>query len=73
MLSPTITSHIPLASADSTNVAANIGIDSRWTGAYAPVSKSVRALVLADRIEQHATAARWTHSVGVQRNLDLLG
>lgn len=73
MLSPTITSHIPLASADSTNVAANIGIDSRWTGSYTPASKNVRALVLADRIESHATAARWTGSAGVQRNLDLLG
>ncbi len=73
MLSPTITSHLPLASADSTNVAANIGIDSRWTGAYQPASKGVRALVLADRIESHASAARWTGSAGVQRNLDLLG
>jgi hypothetical protein len=73
MLSNTIISHIPLASADSTNVAVNIGIDSRWGGSYQPASKGVRALVLADRIERHATAARWTGSGGVQRNLDLLG
>jgi hypothetical protein len=73
MLSPTILSHVPLASADSTNVAANVGLDSRWTGAYAPATKAVRALVLADRIESHATAARWSGSAGVQKNLDLLG
>ena len=31
MLDPTILAHLPLASADSTNVARNIGLDSRWT------------------------------------------
>lgn len=32
MLSPTIFSHLPLASADSCNVALNIGIDKKWGG-----------------------------------------
>lgn len=36
MLDPVIFSHVPLASADSCNVARNIGIDSAWTGPYAP-------------------------------------
>jgi hypothetical protein len=74
MLNPTIFSYLPLASADSTNVARNIGLDDRWDSPYCPRSKELRALVLADRIEQHASAARWSGMiVGEQMNLDLLG
>lgn len=74
MLDPTIFSQLPLASADSTNVARNIGIDSKWDRSpYTPRSKSVRALVLADRIEHHASAARWQDTRGVQQNLELIG
>jgi hypothetical protein len=74
MLDPTIFSQLPLASADSTNVARNIGIDSKWDRSpYAPRSKSVRAMVLADRIEHHASAARWQDTRGVQQNLELIG
>lgn len=74
MLDPVIFSHLPLSSADSTNVARNIGIDSRWTGAYSPKNKEVRAQILIDRIEQHASSHRWNgHSAGVQQNLYLLG
>jgi hypothetical protein len=74
MLDPVIFSHLPLASADSCNVARNIGIDSRWNGNYAPRSKSVRAMILIDRIESHASAATWNReSAGVQHNLELLG
>lgn len=73
-LDPTITSHIPYASADSTNVARNIGIDSRWdAAAYAISSKRVRAQVLRTRIESHATAKRWTASCGTQMNFELIG
>ena len=74
MLSPTVFSHIPLASADSTNVARNIGLDKRWRGAYAPVTPMMRALVLAERIEHHVSAARFNHaSRGTQHNLELIG
>ena len=74
MLANTVCSHIPLSSADSTNIAINIGIDKRWpSGAYAPVSDWVKAIVLADRSETHATAARWTRTCGVQRNFELIG
>lgn len=74
MLDPTIFSQLPLASADSTNVARNIGIDAKWDRSpYAPRSKAVRALVLADRIEHHASAARWQDTRGVQQNLELIG
>ena len=74
MLDPTVFSHLPLSSADSTNVARNIGIDSAWSGRYSPPSKRVRALVLAERIEAHASASRWAGEVfGVQQNLELFG
>ena len=51
MLNPKITSRIPLASGDSTNVARNIKLDTAWKGTYAPKSREVRTLVLVDRIE----------------------
>jgi hypothetical protein len=74
MLSPTVFSHIPLASADSTNVARNATIDARWTGAYPPVSAATRALVLAERIESHVAAARFNADAwGSQCNLELIG
>lgn len=60
MLDPEVFTRIPFASADSTNVARNIGIDAAWTGAYQPPSKAVRALVLASRIEAHGSAERWS-------------
>lgn len=56
MLDPVIFSHVPLASADSCNVARNIGIDSAWTGPYAPRSRWARALVMMDRIESSVGA-----------------
>lgn len=73
MLDPVLFAHIPFASADSCNVARNVGLDSRWGGPYAPTSKWVRALVLMDRIESHASAARWCGSNGVQQNMELAG
>lgn len=74
MLNPTIFSQIPLASADSTNVARNIGLDSRWdTAAYTPRSQGVRALILADRIEAHCSAATWQKTNGTQHNFELIG
>ena len=53
MLSPTVFSHLPLASADSTNVARSIVYDKAWKGPYQPVSEYARAVVLADRVERH--------------------
>jgi len=74
MLDPSVFSHLPLSSADSTNVARNIGIDSAWKGRYMPPSKRVRAIVLTERIESHASASRWaSESMGVQQNLELFG
>ena len=73
MLDPVIFSHIPFSSADSCNVARNIGLDSRWDGPYVPRSTAVRAMVMIDRIESHAAARRWCDSNGVQQNMELLG
>lgn len=53
MLNKDIFTKLPLASADSTNIARNIGIDSTWKGTYSPQSKETRAYVLAERIESY--------------------
>lgn len=73
MLNPTIFSQLPLSSADSTNVARNIGIDVRWSGPYVPPSKETRALVLIDRIEAHASASTYRGTMGTQMNWELFG
>ena len=51
MLDPAIFSMYPLSSADSTNVARNIGIDKRWQNGYAVTDKAWRAVTMARRIE----------------------
>jgi hypothetical protein len=59
MLNPEVFRHLPLSSADSTNVARNIGIDKRWKGSYSPQSKATRAVIIAERIEARQSAAEW--------------
>jgi hypothetical protein len=71
-MDPEVFSVVPYHSVDSTNVARNIGIDSKWTGSYVPPSKDVRALGIRDICNNHASAWRWA-ATGVQRNLELLG
>ncbi len=74
MLDPTVFSHIPLSSADSTNVARNAGIDTAWKGTYIPQTREARALILSERIESHASAMRWAGSeVGALKNEELFG
>ena len=51
MLNTEVFSRLPLASADSTNIAQNIGIDSKWRGTYTPASKESKAKVMRERIE----------------------
>jgi len=58
MLNPVVFSRLPLASADSTNAGVNAGSLSRF-GMYVPPSASVRAAVIADRIEAHQSAPCW--------------
>ena len=59
MLDPRVVARVPPASADSTNIARNVGIDGKWRGRYQPVSKDARALVLRERIEAQQSPARW--------------
>ena len=70
MLDGDLVSRIPFASADSTNVGRNIGIDGAWRGTYAPPTKEWRALVIAARIEASNAPERWT---GRPLQQDLLG
>jgi hypothetical protein len=63
MLDPEVFSRLPFASADSTNVARNIGIDSAWRGTYPPASKAWRAQVMCSRIEAKQSAPRWVRQM----------
>lgn len=58
MLNAAVFKYLPLASADSTNLARNIGIDSAWKGTYQPKSKETRTSVLVERIESESSACR---------------
>ena len=64
-LNPQVFTRLPAASADSTNVARNIGIDKAWKGTYQPKSKSVRTRILVDRIQYYNSACR------LEREFDL--
>lgn len=70
MLDPDVFTRLPFASADSTNIAQNIGIDGKWRGTYMPPNKDWRAMVMAERIESHNGTDRW-HGSGSQ--IELLG
>lgn len=70
MLDPDVFTMFPFASADSTNVARNVGLDVRWKGTYAPTNKATRGIVLANRIEAYQSAAVWTPHM-IQGQLEL--
>ena len=59
MLDPAVFTKLPLASADSTNIGRNIGIDKTWTGSYKPATKEGRAMVMRERIESENSATRF--------------
>jgi hypothetical protein len=71
MLNPALVTRVPLSSADSTNVARNIGMDGAWTGGYAPATKETRAEVLVERIEQYQAPARFDAVAYVDDRLTL--
>jgi hypothetical protein len=56
MLNPKVFSKLPLASADSTNAGRNCNQLDRF-GMYVPPTGAQRTAVIADRIEQHNSAA----------------
>lgn len=59
MLNPEVFSRLPFASADSTNIGRNIGIDQAWRGTYTPPTKEARAAVMRARIEASNAPATW--------------
>lgn len=67
MLNPDVFTRLPFSSADSTNIAQNVGIDSAWRGTYQP-PKDWRGLLMAARIETENSAQRW-HREMVQDGL----
>lgn len=58
MLDPAIFHRLPLASADSTNAVRNSSSYKRF-GIYVPPNASTRMSIIAERIEQHQSAAVW--------------
>ena len=69
MLDPKVFTRFPFASADSTNIGRNIGIDKSWNGNYTPPSKEVRAMVMRSRIESFHSSHFWRGEVHVQNSL----
>lgn len=63
MLNPEIFGRLPLSSADSTNIARNVGIDKAWKGNYMPPNKEMRAVVMRSRIESVNAPAAWAFDV----------
>jgi hypothetical protein len=59
MLDPAVFSRFPFASADSTNIGQNIGIDSAWRGTYTPPTKEARAAIMRERIESPQSLTFW--------------
>lgn len=59
MLNPKVFTRFPFASTDSTNIARNVGIDSKWKGTYLPPTKESRARVMRERIESHQAPTFW--------------
>jgi len=61
MLDPAIFTKLPFASADSTNIARNVGMDGKWKhGNYPPPTKEARAQVMRSRIEAHNAPPVWS-------------
>lgn len=62
MLDPAVFTRFPFASADSTNIAQNVGIDQKWKGTYLPTNKEARAQVLRERIESQQSPTFWVRA-----------
>ncbi len=60
MLNPRVFTRLPFASADSTNIGRNVGIDKHWAkGNYLPPTKEARAQVMRSRIEAFNSPATY--------------
>jgi hypothetical protein len=72
MLDPDVFTRFPFASADSTNIGQNVGIDSKWRGPYTPATKESRAQVMRERIESHQSPTFWVRELApVQTGFEL--
>jgi hypothetical protein len=60
MLDPRVFGQFPFASADSTNIGRNIGLDTKWGGPYAPPTKESRVQVMRDRVESVNAPSAYT-------------
>jgi len=70
MLNPEIFKQFPFASADSTNIGRNVGIDSAWKGTYTPPTKECRAMIMRERIEAHQASIFWDRKINaIQESL----
>jgi hypothetical protein len=68
MLDPAVFSRLPFASADSTNIGRNVGIDKHWSsGHYLPPTKEARAQVMRSKIEAHNAPSIWAFSVPTEQ------
>lgn len=65
MLNPKVFTRLPFHSADSCNASINAGSISRF-GSYIPPEAAGRANVIADMIEQHQAADRWTRPLQLE-------
>lgn len=72
MLNPEIFRRLPLSSADSTNVARNVGMDGAWRGSYQPSNRAIRAKILVERIEAMNSASEWMCCMPKQQEFMLL-
>lgn len=72
MLNSEVFRRFPFASADSTNIGQNIGIDSAWRGTYQPPTKEARAQMMRARIESINAPARYDLSAAPQHELTLV-
>jgi hypothetical protein len=70
MLDPAVFTRFPFASADSTNIGRNVGIDSAWKGTYTPPTKEARAVVMRERIEANQSPTFWVRALApIQEHL----
>lgn len=71
MLNPDVFSRLPFSSADSTNIARNIGIDSAWRGTYQPRTKECRAALMRENVESRQATTFWK-AMPVQMQMELM-
>lgn len=77
MLNPAVFSKLPLSSADSTNIAINSKLDSKWKGTYTPVTVGARGANMRRLIESHQALtlwdrAQWAENLRQEQIMDLI-